>query len=54
MHAYIKKIEDLEPFKYPFERLRQVETQFDEPAEEKKQEDKIEEKKPEEEEDEEP
>lgn len=26
VHQYIKKIEDLEDFKYPFERLRQVET----------------------------
>jgi hypothetical protein len=26
VHAYIKKLEDLEAFKYPFERLKQVET----------------------------
>jgi|TARA_B110000285_G_C14731342_1_gene426592 hypothetical protein len=56
VHQYIKKIEDLEDFKYPFERLKKVEGINDEPEEEAKpeEENKIEEKPEAEEEDEEP
>ena len=56
VHQYIKKIEDLEDFKYPFERLKKVEGINDEPEEEAKpeEENKIEEKPEAEEEDDEP
>lgn len=43
VHQYISKLEDLKDFNYPFARLDQVESQFDEPKEEEKEEGKLEE-----------
>ena len=54
VHQYIKKIEDLEDFKYPFERLKKVENIGEEDEAKPEEENKIEEKPEAEEEDDEP